>query len=227
MQIDPATLRPSDRYKLLTGAIVPRPIAWISTISRDGRPNLAPFSFFSGVGSDPMTVLFCPANNEDGTMKDTMKNALPEPEGTGVFTVNIVTQHTVKQMAATAEPLPFGESEFALAGVSPMAGMRVRCPRVAESPIALECRTLQVVRTGGDRPAGGNVVIGEVVCVHIDDALINERYHIDADGLAAVGRMAGLTYAHTRERFTLPRGPAALTTPLPPLPPIPPHPLNA
>lgn len=213
MQIDPAQLPPIERYKILTGSIVPRPIAWISTISLDGRLNLAPFSFFTGIGSDPMTLLFCPANNADGSMKDTFRNALPEPEGTGVFTVNIVSEATMRQMSATAEWLPHGESEFTLAGVSPMSGMRVKSPRVAESPIAFECRTLEVIRTASDRPAGGNIVIGEVVYIHVDDDLINDRHHIDAEKLAAIGRMSGMEYAYTHDRFVLPRGRDALRPP--------------
>lgn len=210
MHIDPAEIRAIERYKLLVGAIVPRPIAWVSTISPDGRLNLAPYSFFNGVGSDPMTLLFCPANNADGSIKDSMRNAMPAPDGTGVFTVNIVTESVMQQMAVTAEGLPYGESEFEFAGLSPMPGMRVKCPRVAESPIAFECKTIEIVRTGGNNPGGGNVVIGEVVFVHVDDALINERFHIDAEKLTAIGRMGGLDYVRTRDRFEMPRGRSAL-----------------
>ncbi|MGP1347103.1 MAG: flavin reductase family protein [Phycisphaerales bacterium] len=211
MRLDPAELSPAERYKLLVGSIVPRPIAWVSTISTDGRTNLAPYSFFNGIGSDPMTLLFCPANNLDGSMKDSMRNALPAPDGVGEFTVNIVTERTMRLMSATAEGLPHGESEFALAGLSPMSGTRVACPRVAESPVSFECRTLQIVRTNGEKPGAGNLVIGEVVFIHIDDDLVNERLHVDAERLAAVGRMGGMAYCTTRDRFELPRGRAALS----------------
>src|SRR4051812_13402193 len=106
MELDPAALSPSDRYKLLIGAIVPRPIAVVSTISPDGRPNLAPFSFFNGIGSNPMTLLFCPVNALDGGEKDTLRNCKPVAEGgMGEFVVNAAVEAYERQVAACAEPL--------------------------------------------------------------------------------------------------------------------------
>mgnify|MGYP006268876697 CR=1 FL=1 len=210
-EFNPADLRIVDRYKLLIGAIVPRPIAFVSTRGTDGSVNLAPYSFFNGVGSEPMTLLFCPANNPDGSEKDTLRNCKPTDEGgSGEFVVNVATEAYAARMAATGEELPYGESEFALAGFTEAPSKRVAAPRAAESPIAFECRTLQVVRTSPGAPAGGNVVIGEVVHIHIDDGLVDERFRIDADRLRAVGRMAGAAYCTTRDRFDLPRGAAAL-----------------
>lgn len=211
MQLDPEQLQPVDRYKLLVGCIVPRPIAFVSTQSREGELNLAPFSFFNGVGSNPMSLLFCPANKPDGTDKDTTRNLLPEREGgIGQFVVNVATEAYAKQMAATAEELPFGESEFALAGLTPAPSARVAPPRVAESPVAFECETTEVIRTNPGAPGGGNVVIGRVVWVHAEDGLIDDRHRVDADQLKAIGRMAGMAYCTTRDRFDLPRGRAAL-----------------
>lgn len=217
MELDPAALSPADRYKLLIGCIVPRPIAFVSTISPDGKLNLAPFSFFSGVGSDPMTLLFCPANGPDGAEKDSLRNAKPVEEGgTGEFVVNVVAEAFERKMAACAEPLPYGESEFALSGLTPAPSRAVRPPRVAESPVSFECRTVQVVRTNPGVPAGGNIVIGRVVHAHVRDDLINERLHTDPAKLAAVGRMGGLGYVRTADpsqRFDMPMGRKALEGP--------------
>lgn len=214
MEIDPARLDVPTRYKLLIGCIVPRPIAFVSTVSPDGQPNLAPFSFFNGVGSNPMTVLFCPGNKPDGTEKDSLRNAKPIDEGgTGEFIVNAATEAYVRQIAAAAEPLPHGESEFAMTGLTMTPAAMVRPPRVAESPFAFECRTRQVVRLNPGAPGGGNIAIGEVVHVFIRDDLVNERMHVDPARLAAVGRMGGLGYSRTRDRFELPMGRSALDIP--------------
>lgn len=211
MELDPSRLSPTERYKLLIGGIVPRPIAFVSTISPDGRSNLAPYSFFTGVGSDPMTVLFCPAAQQDGSDKDTLRNALPEAEGgTGEFVVNASVWAYAREISAASETLPFGESEFGLTGLTEAASRVVRPPRVAEAPLAYECRTVRVVRTNPGVAASGNVVIGEVVHVWVRDELINERLHIDPGALDAIGRMGGLSYCRTNERFELPRGRAAL-----------------
>lgn len=214
MQLDPADLAPADRYKLLIGCIVPRPIALVSTVSPDGRPNLAPFSFFNGIGSDPMALLFCPANKADGSMKDSLRNALPVADGgVGEFVVNVATEEYARRVAAAAEPLEYGESEFALSGLTPGQAERVRPPLVIESPVSFECRTLQVVRLNPGVPAAGNVVIGEVVYIHLAEGLINERYHVDPARLAAIGRMGGLGYTRTRDRFEMPMGRRALELP--------------
>ncbi len=214
MHLDPATLSVADRYKLLIGCIVPRPIAFVSTVSPAGDLNLAPFSFFAGVGSNPMTLLFCPANKADGSEKDSLRNAKPIAEGgTGEFVVNIVAHEFARRMAACAEPLGYGESEFDLSGLTPVPSVKVRPPRVAESPASFECRTVQVIRTNPGRQAGGNIVIGEVVYVHVRDGLTNERFHTDPALLDAIGRMGGLGYCTTRDRFEVPMGRSALDEP--------------
>lgn len=216
MEIDPAQLAPADRYKLLIGGIVPRPIAFVSSISPAGHVNLAPFSFFNGVGSDPMTLLFCPANKPDGSDKDTLRNVLPVEEGgTGEFVVSTVSEAFARQMASCAEPLPYGEDEFALSGLTPTPSRRVRPPRVAQSPLSFECVTHQVIRMNPGVPGGGNIVIGRVVHVHAADGLVNERFHVDPAGMKAIGRMGGLGYCLTRERFEMPMGRGALGLPDP------------
>lgn len=235
MDLDPGQLSTTDRYKLLIGAIVPRPIALVSTLGPDGTPNLAPFSFFAGVSSEPMTLLFCPANKSDGSMKDTLCNSLPlghpdlpatlalgstprsTPEhqpalsrGQGEFVVNIVSRAFAERMAACAEELRFGESEFALSGLSRAPSRVVAPSRVAESLVSFECRTEQVIRLAPGTPSGGNIVLGRVLHVHASERVINERLHIDPDALDAIGRMGGLGYCTTRDRFAMPMGAAAL-----------------
>lgn len=212
MELDPAALEVRERYKLLIGGILPRPIAVVSTVSVDGAPNLAPYSFFNGVGSDPMMLLFCPANDPDGQEKDTLRNAKPVNEGgTGEFVVNVATDRLIERIAAAAEPLPHGESEFELVGLETTPSRRVTPPRLKGSPIAYECRTHSVVRTNPGAPAGGNVVMGEVVHVYVDDGAIDpDRLWIDPAALDLVGRMGGFGYTNTRERFDLIAGRKAL-----------------
>jgi flavin reductase (DIM6/NTAB) family NADH-FMN oxidoreductase RutF len=211
MEFDPKSLAQPDRYRILIGAIVPRPIAFVSTISPQGQLNLAPFSFFNGVGSNPMTLLFCPANKPDGSEKDSLRNAKPIAEGgTGEFVVNVAIDAFARQVAGAAEPLPHGQSEFDLVRLTTAPSRMVKPPRVAESPVSFECRTLQIIRTNPGQPAGGNIVLGEVVYIWVRDDLINERYHIDQGKLDAIGRMGGLEYTRTRDRFKLPQGKEAL-----------------
>ena len=212
MEINPEFLTVAERYKLLIGTIVPRPIAFVSTVSLDGKLNLAPFSFFNGVGSNPMTLLFCPGNKPDGAEKDTLRNCKPQSEGgTGEFVVNVATEAYVREVAGAAEALPYGESEFELTGLETAPSQVVAPPRVASAPAAFECRTLQVIRTNPGEAAAGNVVLGEVVHTFVADDLLNDRGHIDPEVLRAVGRMGGFGYTTTRDRFELRRGAEALS----------------
>ncbi|MBK7643120.1 MAG: flavin reductase family protein [Planctomycetes bacterium] len=216
MEIDPDRLAARERYRLLIGCIVPRPIALVSTISPEGRTNLAPFSFFNGVGSDPLTVLFCPANKPDGSEKDTLRNAKPVSEGgTGQFVVNASVESYAREIAASAEELSYGESEFELTGLATAPSLRIRPPRLARAPWAFECETLQVLRTNPGHALGGNIVLGRVVHIHIDDALVDSRLVVDPAKLAAVGRLGGISYALTRQRYDMPPGRDALTRPPP------------
>jgi len=212
MEIDPARLSPSDRYRLLIGAVVPRPIAVVGTRSPCGKfLNLAPFSFFNACGSDPMTLMFCPANRDDGSEKDSLRNSLPASEGgSGEFTVSVATEAIIHQVVAAAEELPPESSEFALSGLTPVAGTRVQAPRVGESPISFECRTRHVMRLAPGMPAGANVVIGDVVHVHVAGEVVDARGKIDASALRAVGRMGSMSYALTRDVMEIPFGMRAL-----------------
>ncbi len=216
MEFSPDSLALADRYKLLIGCVVPRPIAFVSTISLEGKLNLAPFSFFNGVGANPMTIIFCPANRPDGSEKDTLRNCKPISEGgTGQFVVNAAVEEYAREIAAAAEPLPFGESEFDLTGLETVPSVHVKPPRVARTPWCFECETIQVVRTNPGAPSGGNIVIGKVIHIHIADHLVNERWHVDAGRLRAIGRMGGLGYTRTTDRFEMPMGKRALGIPDP------------
>lgn len=208
MEIDVAGISRAERYKLLIGGIVPRPIAFVATVGADGRTNLAPFSFFTAIGADPMMVMFCPANKEDGSEKDTLTNAKPVSEGgTGEFVVNIVPVAIAEQMAACAAILPYGESEFAFSGLTPVPSERVKPPRVKECPLSFECVTTQVIRTNPGAPGGGNVVMGRVVHVHAAEGVLSERLHTDPAVLDALGRMGGPRgYCTTRDRLEVARG---------------------
>lgn len=206
-EIETASLSPPDRYKLLIGLITPRPIAWVSTIAPDGRLNLAPFSFFSGAGSNPMLVMFCPANRPDGSEKDSLRNAKPVGEGgQGEFVISMVSHALGGAMSRTAAEVEYGVSEFELAGLATEPSHSVRPPRVLASPACLECRTVQVVRTNPGQPGGGNIVIGQVLHVACAAGVLNDRLHADAGELDTIGRMGGAGYCTTRDRFEMARG---------------------
>jgi flavin reductase (DIM6/NTAB) family NADH-FMN oxidoreductase RutF len=200
MELNPETLPVNLRYKLLTGLVIPRPIAWVATRSPDGHDNLAPFSYFSVVGHAPMALSFSVAGRKpDGSEKDTLRNVRPEREGgLGEFVVNIVTEEQAVAMARTAAPLEFGASEFDHAGIGMTESTLVRPGRVLGAPAAFECRTLQIVEVGISR-----LIIGEVVHFYVDDAVLDERTSVRFDQLGAVGRLAGTTYVRTADRFEL------------------------
>jgi flavin reductase (DIM6/NTAB) family NADH-FMN oxidoreductase RutF len=198
LTINPADYAVLQVYKLMTGLIVPRPVALVSTVDLQGVRNVAPFSFFSGVGSNPPTVLFCPSLRSKGDQrKDTLRNV----EQTGEFVINIVSEALAGAANATASEVGPEVDEFALAGLTALDSEAVKAPRVAESPAQFECKLLQIVFTGQGSGAGV-VVIGEIVRIHVL-AELEENFRIDAAGLDAVGRMAGNTWVRTRERFEL------------------------
>ena len=200
MIVDPSTTEPRNIYKLMIGAIVPRPIAFVSTMSPEGALNLAPFSFFTGVCADPPTVCFCVTNRgPEATDKDTLRNV----EATGEFVVNVVSEDFQEQMNLTSGEYPPDVDEFALSGLTPVPSDLVKPPRVKESRINMECRLNQVVRISPKR-SGGTIVIGEVVRFHVEDRIVKD-FAIDPDALRAIGRMAGMSYVRTRDRFEMER----------------------
>jgi flavin reductase (DIM6/NTAB) family NADH-FMN oxidoreductase RutF len=202
LSFDPAEHPQRQIYKLMTGIIVPRPIALVSTVDAQGNANLAPFSFFAGVGSAPPTVLFCPAlrpagTNMAGGRKDTLRNV----EETREFVINVVSEAIAAQTNLTAAEVDREVNEFNLSGLTPLASQVVKAPRVAESPAQMECRLMQVIYTG-DKPASGVIVLGEVVRFHVREDLV-EDFRVDPVGLDAVGRMAGNTWVRTHDRIEL------------------------
>jgi flavin reductase (DIM6/NTAB) family NADH-FMN oxidoreductase RutF len=200
LAFDPANQSPGDIYKLMIGAIVPRPIALVSTVDGDNVRNLAPFSYFTACSSNPPVVVFCPILRPVPPMaKDTLRNILATRE----FVVNIVSEEFAERMNATSAQVGPEIDEFELSGLTPMASELIKPARVAESHVHMECRLLQVVQVS-DRPGGGSLVLGEVLRFHVRQDLI-DNFRIDPDKLRAIGRMAGSTYVRTTDRFDLER----------------------
>jgi len=200
MMLDFEKLTPRESYPWMINAINPRPIAWVSTISADGRTNLAPFSFFQGVCANPPTLLFTGANDRTGRKKDSIVNVEQVPE----FVVNIVSYALREPMNATSAPLPHGESEFEKFNIATEPSYRVRPPRVALSPVAFECRLDRIVRIG-DGPLGGNVVFGTILCAHVSESVLGPDGRIDPHKLDTIGRMGGDFYSRTTELFSIHR----------------------
>jgi flavin reductase (DIM6/NTAB) family NADH-FMN oxidoreductase RutF len=200
MVIDPETTPVQEVYRTLTACVTPRPIAWVSTVSPSGVPNLAPFSFFNAVGANPPAVMFSPVNRRDGSRKDTVRNV----EATGEFVLNIVSAVLAHPMNATSAELPYETSEFAAAGLTPVPAARVRPPRVAEAQVHLECVLHKVVPVG-DGPLSANVVIGRVVLINAHEGVLDAFGQIDPEKLDTIGRMGGALYARTRDRFEMRR----------------------
>ncbi|MBS1804943.1 MAG: flavin reductase family protein [Acidobacteria bacterium] len=201
LSIDPTQRQQHEIYKLMTGIIVPRPIALVSTVDAEGNANLAPFSFFAGVGSAPPTVLFCPVLRAGGTEPVGRKDTLRNVEATREFVINVVPEKISAQANATAAEVGPEVDEFTLSGLTPVASEVVKPLRVAESPAHMECKLMQVIYTG-DRPASGVIVLGEIVRFHVRETLFKD-FRIDPSGLDAVGRMAGNTWVRTRDRIEL------------------------
>lgn len=206
MQIDLSTLPHRSAYKLLTGSVVPRPIAWVSTVNREGRPNLAPYSFFNAVSADPPVLVFSPGvRTVDREPKDTYHNVA----ATGEFVVNLVSEALAPAMNITAQELPAEVNEFELAGVTPEPSVKVRPPRVAESPISFECRVDDIITIGAN-PGGGFLVIGRILLMHVRDDILFDGDKIDLDRFQPVGRLVGNLYIHTSDQFKLIRPPSRI-----------------
>lgn len=200
MELDLARIPARDAYNWLASLITPRPIAWVSTIDAQGRSNLAPFSFFNGVTSNPPTLLFVPVNLRDGVKKDTVLNLEAVPE----CVVHIVPRALADKMNACAARLPHGESEFAAFGIEAAPSSVVRPPRVAAAPAAFECRVRQIVPVG-EGALAAHVVICDIVRLHVRDDVLGADGAADAAKLDSVGRLGGEDYATTRDRFQLER----------------------
>ncbi len=193
-----ADLDQTEAYKLTTGLIIPRPIGWIGTYGADGVPNLAPYSFFQAVATNPPVVLFS-TGMADGDVKDTLANC----RASGVFTANLVDHDMSVAMNTTAAPVEPSVDEFELAGLTAKRFGSVDAPGVEGAKAVLECRVINEM-TLGSAPLEHVLTFGEVVAFHIDDEVLDGT-RIDAVKLDALGRLAGTNYATTREQFSLDR----------------------
>lgn len=199
MLFDFETISPQDAYKLVVASVVPRPIAWVVTQDAEGRVNAAPYSFFNALASNPVIVGIGVGPKTPGAPKDTGANI----RATGEFVVNLVPDAALHQMNATAVDFPAGVDELAEAGLTRLPGAKVKVPRIAESPVALECVTFQLI------PAGEHtIVLGRVVAAHVrDDCVLDAaKCYLDTPKLGLVGRMhGGGWYARTTDRVEVPR----------------------
>lgn len=198
IELDPAEMEGIQIYKILTGCIVPRPIGWISTVSKSGVFNAAPFSFFNGLSHIPPLVCFSVSvhYNENGRQKDTLTNVIDTNE----FVFNLVDENLAIAQDICSEPYPAEIDEFEKANLTAVPGKIVKAPRIVESPVNFECTVVSV------QPLPESVytlVIGQVVYMHLREDILQPDGRIDLGRLAAVGRMTGDSYSRTREVFTL------------------------
>jgi flavin reductase (DIM6/NTAB) family NADH-FMN oxidoreductase RutF len=195
MNIDPAEHSEADTYKLLTNLVVPRPIAWVTSIGATGVVNLAPYSFFNALGSDPPYVAVSIGTRADGTPKDTAANIL----SSGEFVVNMVTEDLLGAMNLSAADFPPDQSEASAANLALSASLRIQVPRLTAAQVSLECRLFRSVALGSN-----TLVIGEIVMFHVADRLLGSRMHIK--DFAPIGRLGSPSvYCRTTDRFEAPR----------------------
>lgn len=200
MQFDPLKIDQKAIYKLLTGAIIPRPIGWISSINKDGILNLAPFSFFNAVGDDPPHIMFSTVRGNN-INKDTLNNVLETQE----FVVNMVTEELVEKMNLTSQSIPADQSEFDLAKLTPIDSILVKPPRVKESPITMECKLVHHYTLENHKYGGATVLIGKIVMFHVDDSVLLDDYKINLETYKPVARLAGSNYSKLGEIFSVKR----------------------
>jgi flavin reductase (DIM6/NTAB) family NADH-FMN oxidoreductase RutF len=199
MLFDMETLPPQGRYKILASSVVPRPIAWVTTKSRAGIVNAAPFSFFNAMGSDPPTVAIGILPRE-GRLKDTATNIVETAE----FVVNLVSEDNAEAMNVTCIDAPPDIDELQLARLTAVPSRSVAPPRIGEAPVSFECRILASLVTGPLQ----TIVVGRVVCAHVADAFVLDakRCHLDTPALRLIARMHGSgVYARSSDRFEMPR----------------------
>lgn len=195
MHIDPSQCSRADGYKVMSNLIMPRPIAWVTTLGKDGVVNLAPFSFFNAVSSSPLYVMVSVASNETGDLKDTARNILANRE----FVINLVTEELFDAMNLSAADFPPDISELEVAKLHTSPSIKVSTPRVAEAKASLECRLFSEQQLGAY-----TMFIGEVVMFHVSDEFMGERLHIK--GFAPIGRMGSPSvYCRTDNCFDVPR----------------------
>jgi flavin reductase (DIM6/NTAB) family NADH-FMN oxidoreductase RutF len=185
MQYDMRSLQRAERYKILGSAVIPRPIAWVTTASADGLPNAAPYSFFNVMGDSPPTIALGLLSGASGGAKDTATNIIE----TGEFIVHTVCEADAEVMNLTCIDAPRGTNELELAGIATVPGSVVKAPRIPSAPVAFECRTLHRIETG----PGQNIIVGEVLVAHVRDEFIEdaERFHFDSLAMKLIARLHG------------------------------------
>jgi flavin reductase (DIM6/NTAB) family NADH-FMN oxidoreductase RutF len=201
--VDPNQIPSQQLHRLLLGAIAPRPIAFASTIDLEGKPNLSPFSCFNVFGVNPTTLIFSPSRRgRDNTLKDTLLNIKEVPE----VVINVVTYDMVQQASLASVEYPRGTNEFIKSGFTQIASEKIRPFRVKESPVQIECKARQVIETGTGGGAA-NLIICEVVLMHINETIFDENGLIDPDKINLVGRMGGDYYVKATGSavFTVPK----------------------
>ncbi|HLW68130.1 MAG TPA: flavin reductase family protein [Gemmataceae bacterium] len=189
-----------DVYHLLVGIVTPRPIAWVTSVNAAGVVNLAPFSFFNAFGANPPVVVFSPVLRRDGSKKDTLRNV----EANGEFVLNAAVESLAEQINLSSKEVPPEESEIKLTGLHTLPSLKVKPPRLAESPINMECVVRQIVPVGNG-PISANLVIGEIVMMHIDDSLLDANGRIDPRKLRTIARLGGDYYCRTSDLFEMKR----------------------
>ncbi|SMQ72906.1 NADH-FMN oxidoreductase RutF, flavin reductase (DIM6/NTAB) family [Bacillus sp. OV166] len=199
ISIDPALMSERENYKFLIGSIIPRPIAFVTTISKDGVLNGAPFSYFNIVSSNPPMISLS-IQRSAGSQKDTARNIINSKQ----FVVHIVDEHNVEKINKTAASLPSDQSEVKLANLTSVDSVKISVPGVKEAKIRMECSLEHSLELGSSDRPGCDFIIGRVVQFHIEDE-IYENGRIDARGLAAVSRLAGNNYAKIGEIFEIER----------------------
>jgi flavin reductase (DIM6/NTAB) family NADH-FMN oxidoreductase RutF len=200
MQMDVKSTPVVDVYQMLVGLVTPRPIAWVTTLSKAGIVNLAPFSFFNAFGANPPVVVFSPTLKRDGSKKDTLLNI----EANGEFVINASSEKHAELINLSSKMLPFDESELSLTGQSTIASTNIAPPRLADVPFALECRLMQIIPVGHG-PISANLVIGEVLMMHVDDAILGENRQPDPRQLKAIARLGGEYWCRTQDLFQMER----------------------
>jgi flavin reductase (DIM6/NTAB) family NADH-FMN oxidoreductase RutF len=203
LTINPKEIPVPKMHGYLLGAVTPRPIAFASTVDKEGNVNLSPFSFFNCFGANPPILVFSPARKgKDNTTKHTYENVLEVPE----VVINIVNYNMVQQTSLASTEYPKGVNEFVKAGFTEVASQMVRPPRVGESPVSMECKVLQVIHTG-DQGGAGNLVICEVVLMHINEEILGSDGRIDPWKLDAVARLGSDYYSRVQGNsiFTVPK----------------------
>ncbi|BCB08749.1 hypothetical protein HHSLTHF2_26390 [Vreelandella venusta] len=186
-------------YRLLSGSVCPRPIAWVSTQDKDGNTNLAPFSFFNVASVNPPILAFSPLLDGSGQPKDTLRNLTELAE----CVVHIGNETLIDALNATSASVPPEQDEFLLAGLEKAEMPGISVPRIAGAPVAFGCKLRDLIRFG-DQPLAGSLVLAEIVAIHIDDAIWDGR-HINMDVLKPVGRLAGSDYVRISDRFAIER----------------------